>query len=441
MSEISIAFWEIALSPVYLAAIAAFGFGFISKENQRWFFTAFAIRLFGALFFLAIYLFYYKGGDTLSYYISAKAIINLILENPKHGLTFYFEGFSRENMSFFTLSTGRPYAYICQATDTFGLVRILVPVQMLGLNSYLLTTILMAFIGLYGPWSLFNLIRNRYKNFDFIAFVCVVAFPSVVFWGSGISKDTITYAATCYIVHSVYKLFILKKFGWGTVIFAALNLFALIQIKPYVFMVLLPGSILWVFHNRVMNIKNPVLRFSIFPLVIAVSSVLFGFILIQLGDSLGEYSLENILNKALITKEDLSRDYYGTNSFDIGRVDPTVFGILSKFPIATFYGLFGPTLLSVNNVVMLFSALENTLLLGGVFAMFFKKGLFRSIRLIGSSPFLMFCAAFTVLFAFSIGFTTPNYGALVRFKIPLIPMFTLLIAIIYTKSDEEIKSF
>jgi len=31
------------------------------------------------------------------------------------------------------------------------------------------------------------------------------------------------------------------------------------------------------------------------------------------------------------------------------------------------------------------------------------------------------CVAFTVFFGFSVGITTPNFGALVRFKIPLVP--------------------
>ncbi|HAW19442.1 MAG TPA: hypothetical protein DCX14_04595, partial [Flavobacteriales bacterium] len=51
-----------------------------------------------------------------------------------------------------------------------------------------------------------------------------------------------------------------------------------------------------------------------------------------------------------------------------------------------------------------------------------------------SEPFLAFCLMFSVFFAFGIGLTTPNYGALVRFKIPLIPFFTILLLVLYTKA-------
>jgi len=42
---------------------------------------------------------------------------------------------------------------------------------------------------------------------------------------------------------------------------------------------------------------------------------------------------------------------------------------------------------------------------------------------------LFFCITFAVLFAFMIGLTTPNFGALVRFKIPLIPFFAAWLVI------------
>ncbi|MFZ1617539.1 MAG: hypothetical protein WAT41_09350, partial [Flavobacteriales bacterium] len=43
------------------------------------------------------------------------------------------------------------------------------------------------------------------------------------------------------------------------------------------------------------------------------------------------------------------------------------------------------------------------------------------IRCITGNPLVLLCILFAVVFGFVIGLTTPNFGALVRFKIPLVP--------------------
>jgi len=146
-------------------------------------------------------------------------------------------------------------------------------------------------------------------------------------------------------------------------VFTSLAIMLIILIKVYIFLVLFPGGMLWYFYDAISGIKKAWLRNSIAPLTVVLGAFLFVLVFTQLGSSLGEYSFDNILDKAIITQEDLKRDYYGGSSFVIGTIDRSVPGILSKFPIATFYGFFGPTLLQVRNVVMLFSAVENTYLL------------------------------------------------------------------------------
>ena len=45
------------------------------------------------------------------------------------------------------------------------------------------------------------------------------------------------------------------------------------------------------------------------------------------------------------------------------------------------------------------------------------------IRIIANHPLILYCVFFSIMFAFMIGVTTSNFGALVRFKIPLIPLY------------------
>jgi len=151
--------------------------------------------------------------------------------------------------------------------------------------------------------------------------------------------------------------------------------------------------------------------------------LIFIVLIQQLNSVLGNYATDQILEKAIVTQEDLKQDYYGGNSFDIGEVSPTIGGVLSKVPIATFYGLYAPTLLQVRSAVMALSALENTFLLFLTLKLLATFKIRRIFTTTLDHPILLFSILFSLLLAFSIGFTTPNYGAMIRFKIPLIPFF------------------
>ena len=131
-----------------------------------------------------------------------------------------------------------------------------------------------------------------------------------------------------------------------------------------------------------------------------------------------------------MNQNDLKRDYYEGNSFDIGDFDPTIGGALSKFPKATLAGLFRPYLWDSRNVVMLLSGAENLFIMGLTLFVLFKLKFKRMGRFIMSNPVILYSLVFSILFAFMIGLTSPNFGALVRFKIPLIPLYMACLMIL-----------
>jgi hypothetical protein len=157
-------------------------------------------------------------------------------------------------------------------------------------------------------------------------------------------------------------------------------------------------------------------------------------ILSALSSRLGSFSsVETAIDKAIVTKNDLTRDAYGENSFDIGEIDGSVGSVVSKFPVALVAGLFRPFLWDVRNPVMLISALENSLMLLLTLRIFLVVGPFRVFSWIGKEPLLIFSFVFAVFFSFSVGLTTANFGALVRYKIPSIPFYMSLLFILDTK--------
>jgi hypothetical protein len=153
----------------------------------------------------------------------------------------------------------------------------------------------------------------------------------------------------------------------------------------------------------------------------------------SLGGSMDKFALDKAMQTAVVTQDDLKREeQYGSNNFDIGELDGSFGGFILKFPQATFAGLFRPMLIEARSPVMLLSGLENLLLLLLLFLTLLKVKIRLIFRLIRTTPILLFCFSFAILFAFMIGVTTPNFGALVRFKIPLMPFFTFGLMVIYS---------
>ncbi|MFO7790848.1 MAG: hypothetical protein R6V32_09770, partial [Bacteroidales bacterium] len=108
-----------------------------------------------------------------------------------------------------------------------------------------------------------------------------------------------------------------------------------------------------------------------------------------------------------------------------------------KFPQAVTAGLFRPFIWDGASVFMLLSGLENLILLLLTLYIILRIGPFRFFRQMAEDPFLLFCFVFAVILAFFIGLTTANFGALVRYRIPLLPFFVFALMKIYLAYNQK----
>ncbi len=152
---------------------------------------------------------------------------------------------------------------------------------------------------------------------------------------------------------------------------------------------------------------------------------------------MGKFSIEQISKTAQITESDLKQDYYGGHSFDIGNFEPTPAGYLKVFPKAFVAGAYRPFIWESGNIVMIMSSLENTFLLFLTLLIFIRNSPYNILKRLFKEPLLFFSFSYSVFFAFAVGLTTANFGALVRFKIAYLPFF---VACLYILSRKEKKA-
>ncbi|MBN8692171.1 MAG: hypothetical protein J0L69_03190 [Bacteroidetes bacterium] len=409
--------------------ILIFSFLFQSRKlkldkSYKHYMTGLAAKMAGTFFFCSIYLFYYKGGDTVSYFESTMAMVNLFYKDPSKYIEVMLSPPSVETRSLFDDKTGFPYSYMFFDSHTFMVIKITSIFSLLTSKSYFLTSLLISYLSYFSIWKLFLMFRDYAPEIESKLAWAILYFPSPLFWGGGISKDTYTYMATAMFIFSAHKFFILKKREIGSVILMALASWLIINIKPYIFIVLFPGGLLWIFYDKLQRVNSKFVSYIIFPIIIAGILGLSFYVLNSLGGSMSKFSLERAFETAAVTNHDLKQSYYGGSSFDIGDFDGTFNGMIRLFLPALNAGLFRPYfLIDGTSIVILLAGLENLFLLGFVLYIIFTTKLKGALKIIVANPIILFCVIFSILFGFMIGLTTSNFGALVRFKIPLVPYF------------------
>lgn len=408
------------------------------NSGYNYYMMGLVAKITGGLGLAFVYTLYYPGGDTIQYFLDSLAFQKLLFVDYKSFYKVLTSDANVANYYYFNSETGFP-AY-CRDPKAWFVVKITLFIVGFSLQSYLVTTVICASLSFIGIWKLYLVYIDEFPELKREMAISFLFVPSVFFWGSGLLKDTFTFAALGFFVWGFYFLVIKGRKIISALIAILLSGFVIISIKPYILVGLMPAIIVWLIQRLVGRVKGGVLKTAIIPIVLFVG-LGFGYLfMIVLGGALAEYKLDTILEKAVVNQKDLKSDYHKGNAFDIGEFDATPTSILMKFPIATFSAIFRPVIIESNNLVMFLSGLENLLILIFSLRILFMLRIFGIFKVIFQNHLLTFSFFFSILFAYSVGLTTSNFGALVRYKIPCIPFFIATLFIMRYMKQKELNA-
>lgn len=439
--------FDLLLVPIYLLFIYFIASNvqhknIIQKPLYKWYTKGLMVKLFGAIAVCVIYQFYYEGGDTTNYYETSRAIANLLYKDGNSFRDVMSGNNSAENLSCFDATTGYPVYW--RDGKALFVARLFVPLYFFSFQSFIVMAILLSWVCYTGIWRLFLLFNEQFPQLEKQFAISFFFIPSIFFWGSGLLKDTITLSAVGWYTYHFYYFFIQKKYKFSSLIYIFIAGFLLITIKPYILFALIPGSIIWLSNERLVNVKSKLLRVIAGPFFISIGVIIGFFVLSRMGDVLGVYAIDKVMDKAVESNMDQKQAYYGGNSFDIGDYDANPISMLGKAPQAIAATLFRPYLWDAKNPVMLMSALENAYIMLLTIFLMIRLKFIGFFRLIGKNPLLLFSVLFSLFFAFSVGIATSNFGSLVRLKIPCIPFFVsslFVLKYIYEQQSKNKSTF
>lgn len=429
--------FEWVMLGIYVILLGTISF-FIQVKNireqplYRYYKWGVGLKIFSSIVFCLIYIYYYPGGDTISYYESSRALVNLGLKDISSYWEVISSGSSNTTYLLFDSSTGYPWPYMFFDSSTFFVAKLISPIVLVAFKSYLVTSVILSWLSFFGLWRLYLMLCRYYPYLEKWLAYGVLFLPSVLFWSSGILKDTLTFTAVCWFIVAFDGLFILRKNRIRNIIVLLITVYMMISIKPYILMSLVPGALVWGFYSYIIQIRSKLLRYAFIPLVYLLSFGIGYGVLYALGDRLGKFSINKMLVTAAITQKDLRQDYYQGSSFDIGEFEPTIAGVAGKAPAAIVVGLYRPFIWEARNMVMIISGFENLIYLLLSLLLLFRLLVDprRFFRVLMNNPILIFMISYTLLFSVLVGLSTSNFGALVRFKIPFMPAFVTFIIIL-----------
>jgi len=436
---------DFILLPIYLFVVFIFASYFKNKYYPKdhplrpYFMPAFAFKIVGAILLGIIYQYYYKGGDTLNYWRQTD-IIN--------------SSFSDSIGTWFRLITGSAeiydvdvYKYTTQfywygrSSPEYLISIIGAIIGLFTMTTYLPTAVIFAALSFIGVWKMYVVFTKLYPRLTKQMAWAFLFIPSVIFWGSGFMKDTITLSCIGWVTHFFYRIFFENRKLLLNSALALFVIYVIYIIKSYIVMAFLPAVLLWGLGLLSYKIKDT--RLIIFVRYFLYASAIAGIALIGgklEAEMFGEYNVESVAYKSFVTRDYLYRvsNEQDGSGYTLGDFDPTLLGMLEQAPAGVNVTLFRPYLWEARKPIVMISAIESLLYLIFTIVAIVRNNPIRVVQRILADETLQFCLIFTLIFAFAVGISTSNFGSLVRYKIPCLPFYTAFLIILFYPPKQEL---
>ncbi len=438
--------YDFVLLPLYLFLF----YLVIRKKSKKYehvglrktFITAFWLRMAGAVGYGLLIQYYYGYGDSFGFYLGGNVIAHMIQQDIT-SVKYLFASGNEIVSAAKSMGLGDDIPVSMPTDSNTIIMKLSAVLSFFTFNKYLIISACFGFFSFIGVWKLFKVFYhlNNKKHIKLLAFF-VLYFPSLWFWGSGLLKEAICVGILGIIINLLYKSFIEKKYSVSNLLFSLLLLFIMTIVKSYITIILIISLLTALIYKAVSKIKNMVFRLLI------IGMLLFIMIITLITIDVSHY-VNYFVNTSVNQIQNLQRSYQNVqedgdggskSTFMIADINPSLQSIVTYSPIIIGTCLFRPFVWESQKVIIFFASLEALLTLLVTVYIFWKTKLFLFFKYIFSSGALLFCFTFSILFALVVGYTTFNFGTLIRYKIIFLPFYYYMLVHIYTIIKEKSNS-
>jgi hypothetical protein len=437
--------WEVILLPIYFFLLIKIGKRYYNKKfpegtDKKLFINGLKIKMVGGIFITLIYNLYYSGGDTTGYFNDGRLLDKLLFYDPVTAIRMFFvSGYDNswpDDLLNIASNFRMPFA-----ASTWIVAKIAAFFSLFCFQSMLCTSLFFAFFSYLCIWKFYTTLTQMYPLLKRKLSIVIIYVPSVIIWGSGIFKDTITLSAMLLLFCAVYQVFFAKRNIIKNLLVTGISGYLLYVVKDYILFSFSISILIWLLISLSFSIRAKIFRIAAL-LFITAAAILLSFLMINfIGKEITELAVKNLLENTVSTGQylHLVSEQAEGSTYDIGNAEPTIQGFISIAPKAINVTLFRPYLWESGKIIILLSAIESTLIFMYFIYVLLKNKIIFFFTKILKDPFLILCIFFTLVFAIFVGISSFNFGTLVRYKMPCIPFFLTALVVLDSENKKEKK--
>lgn len=395
----------------------------------------------GSLFSYPLVIMYmYNGvGDTVIFFKAITEMHENTIEDPMFFFQVFFSDYNVLNNEA-NLNYNNTYI---KSFVNYSIVRIGYFFSLLTNNSYLGISTFLSIIPFTGCLSLYfyfrNLIFTHTKNKFSESFLISLIFlnPILQFWSNGLIKDGITLGCSSFFICFLCRMLFSNENKFKLIVLLVISSLGLLFIKPYILIILLLPSFFLVIHSS--NMKPSLTKQSIIQYTLVFGAIIFSIVLSLKtgGKDSDRYNIYKINNQLSIHHDyvfSISQQQEGSTVYTFIDTKFSVRGIMTKFPHVITTILFRPFIWEKQtSILMTFTSFINLINLIGFILIFSKVGLIKVIKYLFSEPIILYFIVVIILYSYLICLTSPNFGTILRYKLPIIPLNAFILSFLISK--------
>ena len=403
----------ISVLSTILHLILIIGIAWWARRNfstpDKIFWPALTVKLGAGIALGLLYTFYYRVSDTFAYFNDASHLAEIGRLSIVSYLRLVFLDHGVEDVGLVMLE---PRAlFLTKVTSVFSL---------LTFDNYWAISLYYSAISFSAAWYLVLVIRRHIPSVSFAAVVSFLFMPSVVFWTSGLLKESLAMAAFFFLSAIFLKIWFRHPIGWWQILLALLSLWIFWNLKYYyagVFAAVAGTSVIFRTVVPVRIHQSAGMQGVVWLGILIVPVVVVSFLH-------PNFNLERISAVIVSNNEvyNILSDAGEYVRFESLKAEPS--SLLRNAPLALLSGLFRPFIWEASTILQFLQGFENALLL-----MLFVAAMLRSGRYIRSPHRLLILSAvaFIVITAVFITMSAPNFGTLSRYRVGYICFFAFMV--------------
>jgi hypothetical protein len=263
--------------------------------------------------------------------------------------------------------------------------------------------------GFLSSWYLIRVLSRRIPVLKWVFYYSFCLFPSIVFWSSGLLKESVISVLLALI--SVFILKVYKKRFISIISILGLSI-VLLWIKYYILAAIIPAIVFLVIYELKFS-KWIKLSFT----VVFILSFFFSLQFLHPWLEPGKLP-QTIYNNYQQILNSTGKSFTGL------ALEPTYASLYKNAVFGLFTSLYRPFLWEDIGILSWAYRLENlALLLLSIISLIY-------IRKTRVDKYAQAIIIFSFAMALILSFTTPNFGTLYRYKSSFLPYFVMIISII-----------